>query len=605
MENLNLDTQDKSTKKVDFNLRNILPIPHFLTKTFVSLKEFDPLSVGQAFYSAMLAHDRRNKSTRIEELSTEDDQEDDENEQKTDSSVDKTFDETEPPKTPPLANDDTIENNQENSADTEMVTNAPKVNKITSSDFFPDFAYIIQFCYLCYKKKIPPIAYSVASTPAIDRWFNKISVLQSQTSSIRAKRQNPTLQSSPDSENSLASPDNKISKKDKYFIHAMLKLHDTMDKNYKEKSEKEPGFARLEEHRKNLILNASALPPYKNKAATATEFYSTFLAKKSQFKAKDMLVYQLHSEKIAFNPSSSFTSNLWNCEFFWLLPDTPSGMSIFYCPETKSTNVSDMEKERMLALADKVNVSDVEKLSKQKMYLPNSIMDLIWMTQNLYAVLKLCFGELSHSAVFLKNWADHMYENRLMYTTLFSSDPAFFAKVLYAIDVALQKHWRSCSANEDRLSVNDRVLFMEEVQESILDFSFSRSIPKSISDKVHSLSDNKDKDNNKDGKFAGGAGIGKGKFKGKDGKKEDVLHNTDKSHPNWRIKEGENFSKLFYSHQRECPKTKDGKLICMKFLIKGLCDTSCTRAHSLTGEDAKNFDEFVNWCRSGGQKPVF
>jgi len=306
LENLNLDTQEnKSTKKVDYNLRNILPIPHFLTKTFVSLKEFDPLSVGQAFYSAMLAHDRRNKSTRIEELSTEDDQEDDENEQKTDSSVDKTFDETEPPKTPPLANDDTIENNQENSADTEMVTNVPKENKITSSDFFPDFAYIIQFCYLCYKKKIPPIAYSVASTPAIDRWFNKISVLQSQTSSIRA----------------------------------MLKLHDTMDKNYKEKSEKEPGFARLEEHRKNLILNASALPPYKKKAATATEFYSTFLAKKSQFKAKDMLVHQLHSEKIAFNPSSSFTSNLWNCEFFWLLPDTPSGVSIFYCPETKSTNV--------------------------------------------------------------------------------------------------------------------------------------------------------------------------------------------------------------------------------------------------------------------------
>jgi len=30
----------------------------------------------------------------------------------------------------------------------------------------------------------------------------------------------------------------------------MLKINDAMDKNYKDKSEKEPGFNRLEEHRK-------------------------------------------------------------------------------------------------------------------------------------------------------------------------------------------------------------------------------------------------------------------------------------------------------------------------------------------------------------------
>ncbi len=35
---------------------------------------------------------------------------------------------------------------------------------------------------------------------------------------------------------------------------------------------------------------------------------------------------------------------------------------------------------------------------------------------------------------FLKDWADHMYENRLMYSSLQASDPLFFAKVLIAID---------------------------------------------------------------------------------------------------------------------------------------------------------------------------
>jgi len=34
-----------------------VPIPNLLTKVFVSLKEFDPLTVAQAFYVAMQEHD--------------------------------------------------------------------------------------------------------------------------------------------------------------------------------------------------------------------------------------------------------------------------------------------------------------------------------------------------------------------------------------------------------------------------------------------------------------------------------------------------------------------------------------------------------------------
>jgi hypothetical protein len=241
-----------------------------------------------------------------------------------------------------------------------------------------------------------------------------------------------------------------------------------MDKTYREKSDKEPGFSRTEEHRKNLVLNASVLPPFTEAASSPSEFYTAFLAKKSQFKAKDMILHKLQSERVAFNPSSSFTNNLWNCEFFWLLPDTPSVISIIFCPETKSSNANKIEKECMLALADKVNISDIEKLSKQKLYIPNTLMDLVWMTQNFYSVIKLCFGIRCHSATFLKDWADHMYANQIMYSTMQNSNPFFFAKVLFAIDSALQTHWRSCSLTSDRLSVNDCVLQMSNVQDSIL-----------------------------------------------------------------------------------------------------------------------------------------
>jgi len=300
-------------------------------------------------------------------------------------------------------------------------------------------------------------------------------------------------------------------------------------------------------------------------------------------------------------------NSLWNCDFFWLLPDTPSGVSIFFCPETKSASTADIERDRLLALTDKVNLSEFEKLAKQKLYLPSTIMDMVWMTQNFHAVIKFCFGPKAHSTVFLRNWVDHMYENRNMYMTQHASDPYFFAKVLYAIDHALQKHWHSCSMSDDGLSVNDSVLRMHEVQESILSLSFSRQIPKSISDKIDNyLEKQADKEDKGKQDKKNGGGNGNGNGNNSDNKKnQEVRYNSDKSNPHWRLQEGENFSKVFYDKQKECPKTVDGKLICMKFFVRGLCDKGCSRAHSLSKEDSKKFEKFVADCHEAAAKKDF
>ena len=169
------------------------------------------------------------------------------------------------------------------------------------------------------------------------------------------------------------------------------------------------------------------------------------------------------------------------------------------------------------------------------------------MTQNFYTVIKLCFGPKAHSATFLKDWADHMYGNRNMYMTQHASDPLFFARVLFAIDNALQSHWRSCSSSSDRLSMNDNVLRMQEVQESILSLSFSRQIPKTISDKISNYleknSEKDDKNKGGNGKYNGKNGkIDGGNHDGKQlGKEQEVSYNSDKSTPHWRLQEGENF----------------------------------------------------------------
>ncbi len=135
-----------------------------------------------------------------------------------------------------------------------------------------------------------------------------------------------------------------------------------------------------------------------------------------------------------------------------------------------------------MALAEKVKQTELEKLAKQKITIPTSLMDLVWMTQNLHAVVSLCFGPRSLSAKFLNDWATHMYKNRIIYTSLQGSDSSFYTKVIFTIDNALQMHWKSCCESTDRQSVDDQVLLMNDVQNSIRRYNFTQSIPRSILD---------------------------------------------------------------------------------------------------------------------------
>jgi hypothetical protein len=138
-----------------------------------------------------------------------------------------------------------------------------------------------------------------------------------------------------------------MSRKDEHLINTMLKIHESVDNNIhhsnKKKEEKEPGFNRIKPHKKNLILNASALPLYDSKIDEPTKVYKSFLQKKTQFKAKELLVHRLNINNISFHPTTSFVVCLWNSDFTWLTPDLPSGISIFCCPEIYSINSLEIE----------------------------------------------------------------------------------------------------------------------------------------------------------------------------------------------------------------------------------------------------------------------
>jgi hypothetical protein len=280
-------------------------------------------------------------------------------------------------------------------------------------------------------------------------------------------------------------------------------------------------------------------------------------------------------------------------------------VSIFFCPELSSLNSQDSERDRSLAQVDKIKATDIEKLKKEKFTFPETVMDMVWLTQNFYAIISLCFGPDSHSAKFLKDWGNHMYSNRLMYKNLQASNNSFFTQVLFCIDRALQIHWRSCCECSDCDSVNDKVLFKADKRDLIIAHNFTYNIPRVLQDKLANLKtpeqDDRENPNGKNTKLKGDKDP-KNQFKSW----KDIITDNDPKHAHWHLQDGENFSKRFYFNQKKCPKTKDGKLICMKLFICGICARSCTRAHKLSSKDEKAFENFVSHCREGGaQKPDF
>lgn len=323
--------ENMKNPKQDFHYKNILPIPHLLTKTFMNLPSTNPYTVAKVLFEQMDHYDSHIQANSTADQQTE----------------------------PELESDSEAETNSNSDDNEDIQQYTPTtIPDVALPEFMRDFFHVIQFCHLCAKGKIPPVLYSLASTQEAWQWVSTLKISCMPVPRNGAKCSSSTELITSDDDN-ISSPEQKLSRKDHYLIHTMMKLHDTMDKNTLkqtlEKDEREPGFPRLQSHRKNLILNATALPPFDVPAPTPTEFYATFLSKKSQFKAKEMMLHHFHLDKVAFNPSTTFIANLWNGDFSWILPDSPSGMSIFFCPETKSLNATELEKKRILPLQIKLN----------------------------------------------------------------------------------------------------------------------------------------------------------------------------------------------------------------------------------------------------------
>jgi hypothetical protein len=120
--------------KTDYHYLNVIPLPHLLTKTFLTLKSTDPISVAIAFFHAMHDFDTNatvdsNKENDITSLPFEDSTTPNSSQEIEEIRDETNFEESKSPGTPTLLTGGDF---------------LPNQNK-----FLSEFFHVLQFCFLC------------------------------------------------------------------------------------------------------------------------------------------------------------------------------------------------------------------------------------------------------------------------------------------------------------------------------------------------------------------------------------------------------------------------------------------------------------------------
>jgi hypothetical protein len=269
-------------------------------RSFANLSIFDPDSVAQAFLETLSSPKSKEKMTNY-----------DDNYSKNHNQGDTEL----TPRDPSSASPASV---FEKWAEKTPVTRHGKSSHNDSSseksphhsdvDLFDDplienLEHIFQFCYVCSKEKIRSVIYSISKSPDILDWQSSIERLHLSTAhaSLEFPKISTQAKLPEDLDDDDVTIDSSLSLKDRHMTHTFLKISDNLDQNTlrltKENEDKAKGFAKLESHKKTLILNASEHTDSETSPKEPSEFCRSFLQKLQSLEPKMPYNRQLRQTK--------------------------------------------------------------------------------------------------------------------------------------------------------------------------------------------------------------------------------------------------------------------------------------------------------------------
>ena len=389
------------------------------------------------------------------------------------------------------------------------------------------------------------------------------------------------------------------------------------------------GLKKFPPQKQNLVLFASATPD-KLVPTEPTPDYKTLLeTKKDQAQAMVQFGVNIQrggSQLIDYPMATALhVGNFYNPEG----NGNPKGISIFFATPASynhatSTAMGDEEVD-LRSKSNNLTDSQISALTKSQARVPRDGYGVRSTIENQLCMIDYLFGKQSHMYIQLAKLlaATNGQQHKLAFDAMIAKTPENPACFLQAVDIKLQLFLGSCVSATSVNDVNYGILnFDEEIRKIMLQQSFSTQLPAQIQHIVTKLKNpnNGGKGNKNKGGTGGGGGTktkatdeeveAKGSRKrkgdggdgeGKDGKTNpEPVKNTSPIDKSW-IKKNESYM-IYHNHSKSAP-TLDGKAICLKYHVKGMCaqGDACPRKASHTdkfdAETKTKFDEWVKTCR--------
>ena len=346
---------------------------------------------------------------------------------------------------------------------------------------------------------------------------------------------------------------------------------------------------RLSHIAKTLILTASA-PNASTIPTEPSHECREFFEQKNAAEAKGHLYHKLViMDKLPIHLQAGVATSLYSAYFFWDSMGTPSNFSLFLVPPESGSTVTDTADSIALSLKTSdgrggIDGEDIKRLTKQKIFIPTNISDLMHHINHAIRILAIVFDKESYLVQQITTCLVHIKKNQATYCDLQRNDQLFSARLLYVIDVRIQNFFREAQQGHfDPVPLD----FSRTFDEIVHNRTFKAHLPSCIHNSKNKKDKGRDKNDNEQDK--------------KRQKTQGRFVRSPSVHPEWRIRPDERYGTTFHPHIRHIPK-RHGIPICCKLQTLGHCHDGCNLCHKVIERNTqtfKEFDEFVTKCRAG------
>ena len=337
-----------------------------------------------------------------------------------------------------------------------------------------------------------------------------------------------------------------------------------------------------------MILNACSTDGTEI-PADPTQSCLDFYNQKSATHAKIHLLQTLtHVYGCTVDIPVPLATALFYGNFLWDRPDSPNNFCSLLFGKPNPLSSTGAKEAMLLHLkADKGNGwsdKDLDKVLHQAITIPTTINSMLHNLHNLASASSLFFGETSLLTTGLKSWRGEISRNLVSYESQALQDPTFIASIMTAIDTRINCWLTKCTTKPLHCNIDDKLVDFSGMHRQIKTRQFTFSLPLSVT-KHFSVSKKSKRDDKED--------------RDKPSKRVPVVN--PKRINKWKLKEGEDYKKMFSTKNIGQRPLLNGVRVCPRWHIKGVCWQGCnlesTHVEITDSSIIAGMDAYCKLCR--------